>query len=59
MRARLTIALALAGAMGAGLVGPVAAQEKQITIGVSHLSLGFPYAVALQNGVQKAPRNWA
>ena len=56
MRARWTIALALAGAMGAGLVGPVAAQEKQITIGVSHLSLGFPYAVALQAGVQKAAK---
>ena len=56
MRARLQIAIALSGAVGVGLVGSAAAQDKQLTIGVSHLSLGFPYAVALQNGELKAAK---
>jgi ribose transport system substrate-binding protein len=56
MRTRWKIALALAGVINVGLVGSAAAQDKQLTIGVSHLSLGFPYAVALQNGVQKAAK---
>ena len=56
MRACWQIAIALAGAVGVGLVGSAAAQDKQLTIGVSHLSLGFPYAVALQNGELKAAK---
>jgi ribose transport system substrate-binding protein len=33
-----------------------AAADKPLTIGVSHQSLGFPYAVALQNGELKAAK---
>jgi ribose transport system substrate-binding protein len=56
MRARWQIALAFAGVVSAGLVGPASAEDKPLTIGISHLSLGFPYAVALQKGVQKAAK---
>ena len=42
--------------MGIGHVGSAVAEDKPLTIGVSHLSLGFPYAVALQKGEMKAAK---
>ena len=56
MRTSLGLGLALAGAAFCALAMPAAAEDKPLTIGVSHQSLGFPYAVALQNGELKAAK---
>ncbi len=56
MKASLGIGFALAGATFCALALPAAAQDKPLTIGVSHQSLGFPYAVALENGELKAAK---
>jgi ribose transport system substrate-binding protein len=48
--------VALAGVAGCVLAGPAGAEDKPLTIGASHLSLGFPYAVALQKGEQRAAK---
>lgn len=56
MRVGWQIAIALACAVGIGHVGSAVAEDKPLTIGVSHLSLGFPYAVALQKGEMKAAK---
>jgi ABC-type sugar transport system substrate-binding protein len=59
MRQSFGIAMGLAGA--ALLAGAISAsaQDKPLTIGVSHQSLGFPYAVALENGELKAAKEMA
>jgi ribose transport system substrate-binding protein len=48
--------LAVAAIAAATLVAltPAGAAEHQLVIGVSHQGLGFPYAVALENGEHKA-----
>jgi ribose transport system substrate-binding protein len=58
MKKLLEVAAATIGAVSLCLlVGSAAsAAEKEIVIGVSHQSLGFPYAVALQNGELKAAK---
>jgi ribose transport system substrate-binding protein len=53
MKRTFTFALAAAGALSL-LATSAFAADKEITIGVSHQSLGFPYAVALSAGVEKA-----
>jgi ribose transport system substrate-binding protein len=56
MRTLRGIPAVLAVAAGIMLAGSTYAQDKPLTIGASHLSLGFPYAVALQNGELKAAK---
>jgi ribose transport system substrate-binding protein len=46
----------LAGAIALAATVSAFAEDKPLTIGVSHQSLGFPYAVALQNGELKAAK---
>jgi ABC-type sugar transport system substrate-binding protein len=54
---RKTLGLSLfLGGMALAIAAPAGAEDKPVTIGVSHQSLGFPYAVALQNGELKAAK---
>jgi ribose transport system substrate-binding protein len=57
MRSMRGLTAAAFGAAPLGLLMmPASAAEKEITIGVSYQSLGFPYAVSLQNGELKAAK---
>ena len=56
MRKSFGIGVGLAGALWLAAAATASAQDKPVTIGVSHQSLGFPYAVALQNGELKAAK---
>jgi len=56
VRKSLGLSLALAGAVCLAIATSAEAKDKTVVIGVSHQSLGFPYAVALQNGELKAAK---
>jgi ribose transport system substrate-binding protein len=56
MRQSFAIGMGFAGAVWLAAAVTASAQDKPLTIGVSHQSLGFPYAVALQNGELKAAK---
>jgi ABC-type sugar transport system substrate-binding protein len=57
MRILFGVRPVLAGAIVLTAAVSAFAEDKPLTIGVSHQSLGFPYAVALQNGELKAAKD--
>ena len=56
MRQSFAIGMGLVGAVCLAALTAASAEDKPLTIGVSHQSLGFPYAVALENGELKAAK---
>lgn len=56
MSKSLGISVALAGAAWFAVAASAVAEDRPLTIGASHQSLGFPYAVALENGELKAAK---
>ena len=56
MRRSFAIGMGVIGAVCLAAVTTASAEDKPVTIGVSHQSLGFPYAVALENGELKAAK---
>jgi ribose transport system substrate-binding protein len=55
MRKFVGFTMLIVGAASIAL-GTAKAEDKQLILGASHLSLGFPYAVSLENGEQKAAK---